>query len=70
VVISQYITALTASTTSLHHLPPKGDLELEKRIQKNQPFPLNSHPKVICMVYSKQIPASNVLILINFLKTV
>jgi hypothetical protein len=47
---------------SLHHQPPleisKGDLELKKGIQMNQPFPLNSFPKIINMVYSKQIKAS------------
>ncbi len=57
--VSQYITALTASTTSLHHQPPKGDLELEKGI--------HSYPKVICMVYLKRIPATNILILIDLL---
>jgi hypothetical protein len=67
---SQYFTAFN----SLHHQPPlqisKGDLELKKGILKNQPFPLNSYPKVICMVYSKQIPALNNLIVINLLITV
>jgi hypothetical protein len=43
----QYFTAFT----SLRHQPSlqisKGDLELKKGIQLNQPFPLNSYPKVI-----------------------
>jgi hypothetical protein len=67
---SQYFTAFN----SLHHQPPlqisNGDLELKKGIQMNQPFPLNSYPKVICMFYSKQIPALNNLILIDLLITV
>ncbi len=37
---------------------------------KNQSFPLNSYPKVICMIYSKQISALNIMILINLLITV
>jgi hypothetical protein len=66
----QYFTAFT----SLRHQPSlqisKGDLELKKGIQLNQPFPLNSYPKVICMVYSKQIPTLNILIHIDLLITV
>jgi hypothetical protein len=62
---SQYFTAFN----SLDHQTPlqisKGDLELKKGILKNQPFPLNSYPKVICMVYSKQISALNIMIIIN-----
>ncbi len=45
-------------------------MEKRKEILKNQSFPLNSYPKVICMVYSKQISALNIMILINLLITV
>jgi len=60
---------------SLHHqLPPiasKRRLRVRQVDSKeSKPFPLNSYLKVICMVYSKQIPASNILILIDLLITV
>ncbi len=63
-------SSLVAASVNTDFFPGGKVLGLRKEIQNNQSFPLYSYPKVIYMVYSKQIPVLNIMILINLLISV